>query len=184
MRRWRPLGCAVAGLAAAALAGCASTGAGGASGAIADSDIVLRINDAAALTVLRPRPPRSNDCSIFLYSGSSLQFVFFASTRDQAARISVNNRELRLPRVLSDGPPLVPGQPSRQLFREGNVIVDVQLNKGEAIPGGVRVAESLLRMRPANPNTPDGWRTIMPVLGVATCEWGATPDLGRAMQRR
>lgn len=163
--------------AAAFASACASSGGAGAQGT-ASAVIGDSRGDGLEIGGLSPRVLDVGDCGLFLWSLSSQQLVFFSTTRQAEARMQLNEREVRLPRVATAGAPIIGGQMAQQRYRAPSVTATLVLRRGDEIDGGVRVAESTLRLVRDN-----GWSVVLPVAGLAYCRSSEDPVGGPNFNR-
>lgn len=150
----------------AGLAACATDGAGRA-GTVDEAPAPVA---AAAqpvtgpVGVLAPRELEAGECGLFLYARrAEPQFIFFAQDGAGTAQMNLDGAEESLTRSEAAVQRELATQQAYQ--GEGGLRVELSLEIGEALTGGIRIPAGSLRL-----SQPDGWDLVIPVTGLSACQ--------------
>lgn len=116
--------------------------------------------DAQALDV--------NECGLFLWSKTdTTKFIFFSKAMSGQAVFKPGEETLQLEQVTAGG--TIFGQfNTKQGYRSSDgQIVELVFEAGEALIDGQRISDGLITVTDV-----EGWRTVLPVLGIRACVSG------------
>lgn len=113
--------------------------------------------------VLAPRDLDDGECGLFLYSRRAApQFIFYAQDGAGIARMNLDSAEVSLTRKDAARRDLA----AEQAYQgENGLRVELNLEIGEALTGGIRIPAGSLRL-----SQPDGWDLVVPVTGLTACQ--------------
>ena len=107
----------------------------------------------------------SGECGLFLFTPRpSPRFVFFGAASTGVGKMMLNDQELTLARMATDGE-IVDQHYTEQTYRSAtDITVTVSINPGKRSPTGVEIDNGSLRV-----DRDDGWTVVLPVSGSTHC---------------
>lgn len=131
-----------------------------------DPASVLPARDVVPKSGIGPQALGPDECGLFLWSQTDAsKFIFFEKAQSGTARMQIGPEAVDLTQTANRGE--IFGQfLTEQGFvgPQGEQIL-VTVVPGEELQGGQRVESGLI-----NVTTSEGWRTVLPVLGVRACQ--------------
>ncbi len=142
------------------LPGCAAMGSNPADTAV--------VANAAATQRLAPRTLAPGACGLFVFTADNAKrFILFSQDEHDQAHWQDGIDEIQIQRQSSDGFAHY-GQSPRHVFKtpDGRTLT-LNLEDGQDIGTGMRYGSGTLSLTDV-----EGWQTISPVLGLASCQPG------------
>ncbi|WP_084399993.1 hypothetical protein [Henriciella aquimarina] len=137
----------------------AAKGQGAASGLIPAVNVVPESG-------LGPQQLESNECGLFLWSKTdATQFIFFEKSQTGRATMKLGAETVELVQTVNSGVIFGEFMTEQGFAAPGGEQVMLTIVPGDELQGGQRVESGRLTV-----TTPEGWRTVIPVLGVRACE--------------
>lgn len=159
---------AVAGL---VLAACASSPKEAAPAAAASSPAPAAETLVPAVNVvpesgLGPQRLEKNECALFLWSKTDpSQFIFFERAQSGTATIRIGAENVEASQTANYGQIFGEFMTEQAFAASDGTTVAISLVPGDELQGGQRVEQGSMVI-----TTGEGWRTLIPVLGVRACQ--------------
>lgn len=152
------------------LAGCASGGTNEPAPAAAPAPAIA--SDLVPATDLVPRSGlgaqalESGECALFLWSKTDPdRFIFFQKAQSGEALMKIGAETARVSQTANRGEIFGQFMTEQGFAAPGGEQVLLHFEPGEPLEGGQRIASGQLSI-----TSPEGWRTLVPVLGVRACQ--------------
>ena len=115
---------------------------------------------------LGPQSLDSKECGLFLWSQTDpTQLIYFQKASSGVARVRIGNATVDAPQVSNAGTIFGQFMTEQSFAAPSGELVDVTVVPGEELNGGQRIQAGQLSIKSV-----DGWRTLIPVLGVRACK--------------
>lgn len=122
--------------------------------------------DTLTVGALPSQELNAGQCGVFLWSRrAEPEFVFFSRLEGGTALMNINGALVAFQRTES----VTGGEgETTQVFRSpGGVSINLSMQTGEQMQGGVRVPAASIRL-----TKKDGWDLVIPAAGLTACETG------------
>ena len=115
---------------------------------------------------LGPQSLDSKECGLFLWSQTDpTQLIYFQKASSGVARVRIGNATVDAPQVSNAGTIFGQFMTEQGFAAPTGELVDVVVVPGEELDGGQRIQAGQLSIKSV-----DGWKTLIPVLGVRACK--------------
>lgn len=115
---------------------------------------------------LGPQQLERNECGLFLWNRTEpTQFIFFEKAQSGRATMQIGAEAVEVTQTINRGQIFGEFMTEQGFAAPGGEQVMLTVVPGEPLQGGQRVEQGKLEIV-----TPEGWRTLIPVLGVRACQ--------------
>jgi len=115
---------------------------------------------------LGPQPLASDECGLFLWSQTDpTQFIFFQKASTGIATMKIGAANVDVTQTANSGAIFGEFMTEQGFAAPDGTQVTLNVVPGEPLQGGQRVEAGHLSI-----TTTEGWRTLIPVLGVRACQ--------------
>lgn len=113
-----------------------------------------------------PQTLQSKECALFLWSQTDpTQFIFFQKAGSGVARLRIGDATVDAPQTANRGTIFGQFMTEQGFAAPGGEKVLLTVVPGDDLQGGQRIQSGLMTI-----TSTEGWRTLIPVLGVRACE--------------
>lgn len=154
-----------------ALAGCASGGNGAQAtrespASAAAGSPLTPATELVPQSGLGPQALERGECGLFLWSKTAPdRFIFFQKAQSGEALMKIGADTVLVSQTANRGEIFGQFMTEQAFAAPGGQQVWLGFEPGESLDGGQRVASGQLKI-----TSPEGWRTLVPVLGVRACQ--------------
>lgn len=115
---------------------------------------------------LGPQPLEPKECGLFLWSKTDpSQFIFFEKAQTGRATMKIGPETVEVVQTINRGTIFGQFMTEQGFAAPGGEQVLLTFEPGEELQGGQRIESGRLTI-----TTGEGWRTLIPVLGVRACQ--------------
>lgn len=130
-----------------------------------DTQTLLPAVNVVPESGIGPQQLARNECGLFLWSKTDpTQFIFFERAQSGRATMQIGADSVEVTQTVNRGEIFGEFMTEQGFAAPGGEQVMLSLVPGEQLQGGQRVEEGKLDI-----TTQEGWRTLIPVLGVRAC---------------
>ena len=131
----------------------------------ADPQTLLPAVNVVPESGIGPQQLARNECGLFLWSKTDpTQFIFFERAQSGRATMQIGAQKAEVTQTVNRGEIFGEFMTEQGFAAPDGEQVMLSLVPGEPLQGGQRVEQGKLEI-----TTPEGWRTLIPVLGVRAC---------------